>query len=174
MHKLFGVLDARDRALLARLMLEPSATARRRRAWEVVTVGGGARGSIAVALLPLLVALVVPRAAHAAWLLFVDAALILAASHLVVQVIKRTAVRPRPVSAGAFAPDAFSFPSGHACAALAVALAYAVHLPLLAGPAVAVAGIVGYSRIALGVHFPGDVLAGQGIAFLTALAVVAR
>jgi undecaprenyl-diphosphatase len=33
--------------------------------------------------------------------------------------------------------------------------------------------LVGFSRVRLGVHFPGDVLAGQMLAFLTAAGVLA-
>lgn len=172
MRRLIGALDARDRALLERWVVGTSDTVRRRR-WELITTLGGSRGSIAVALLPLLVALLVPSAATMARALFVDAALTLALSHLVVQLIKRTAVRPRPGSAGPFVPDAFSFPSGHACAAAAVAIAYAAHLPAIAAGVIAIAMVVGYSRVALGVHYPGDVIAGQGIAVLTGLAVIA-
>jgi undecaprenyl-diphosphatase len=68
-------------------------------------------------------------------------------------------------------PDRFSFPSGHACASMAVALAYGLAFPALAVPLVALATIVGFSRVCLGVHYPGDVLIGQLIAAGTALGV---
>jgi undecaprenyl-diphosphatase len=171
MRKWIGVLDARDRALLERWVVGMSDSSRRRR-WQQITVLGGTRGSILTALLPLPFALFTPSVAATARALFIDAALTLAISHLVVQLIKRTAVRPRPGSAGPVVPDAFSFPSGHACAAAAVAVAYAAHLPSIALGAIAIGMVVGYSRVALGVHYPGDVIAGQGIAVLTGLAVI--
>jgi undecaprenyl-diphosphatase len=59
------------------------------------------------------------------------------------------------------APDRFSFPSGHSAAALAVALALGTFLPLPAALLlIAVGLLVGVSRSYLGVHYPGDVLAG--------------
>lgn len=91
-----------------------------------------------------------------------------AASHLLVQLLKRTVVRRRPADAGAIAaladhPDAFSFPSGHACAAMAVALPIALAAGPLGAPALLLALLVGASRAYLRVHYVTDVLAGQFI-----------
>jgi undecaprenyl-diphosphatase len=59
------------------------------------------------------------------------------------------------------APDRFSFPSGHAAASLCVALGLASVLPaFFAGLALGIGLLVGISRCYLGVHYPGDVLAG--------------
>jgi undecaprenyl-diphosphatase len=101
------------------------------------------------------------------------------ASHLAVQLLKRTISRPRPAicrSASRLSiepPDHFSFPSGHAAAALSVALGAAVALPLSLAPWVVGGGLlVGVTRCYLGVHYPGDVLAGwmlAGAAFLAAV-----
>ena len=136
-----------------------------RRGWLVVTHAGGATATIAAVLIPLIL---VPWPRADSW----RAALSLAVSHLVVQVIKRFVCRPRPDGpVGISIPDRFSFPSGHATASLAVALAYAAAFPSITVPLVALGLIVGWSRVALGVHYPGDVLAGQLIATLTVLAV---
>jgi undecaprenyl-diphosphatase len=70
-------------------------------------------------------------------------------------------------------PDRFSFPSGHAAASMSVALGYGVTFPVLAVPLLVLALLVGFSRVRLGVHFPGDVLVGQMMAFLTAAGVLA-
>jgi undecaprenyl-diphosphatase len=56
---------------------------------------------------------------------------------------------------------------------MSVAFAYAVAYPAFAAPIVIVAMLVGLSRVALGVHYPGDVLAGQFLALATGAVVVA-
>ena len=55
-----------------------------------------------------------------------------------------------------------SFPSGHASEAFATATSLSLIYPkwYVIAPAFAWAGIVGYSRMYLGVHYPSDVLAG--------------
>ncbi len=131
---------------------------------------GGARSSIGSCLLSLLVPGVTATVAGAALV-------VLAASHLVVQIVKRFAVRERPTVRLSFValvavPDGFSFPSGHACAAMAVAIVYAWAFPGLALPLLALAILVGLSRVVLGVHYPGDVAVGQAIALLTAFGVL--
>lgn len=104
------------------------------------------------------------------------AAFALVASHAVVQLLKRTITRARPRMPEGFAalvqpPDRFSFPSGHAASSLSVALAVgAVLAPAAAALLVALALVVGLSRCYLGVHYPGDVIAGW---MLAALGVVA-
>jgi undecaprenyl-diphosphatase len=94
------------------------------------------------------------------------AAFALVVSHLAVQLLKRTISRPRPrlpagIESLAAAPDRFSFPSGHSAAALSVALGVSVAAPGLLVPwLVAVGLLVGVTRCYLGVHYPGDVVAG--------------
>ena len=102
------------------------------------------------------------------------ATILLLTSHLLVQVVKRTVSRPRPALRGPLSikvPDRFSFPSGHAAAAAAVALGYASTHAHLAIPMLAAAALVGVSRVVLGMHFPVDVVAGQLLAMLTAAAL---
>jgi undecaprenyl-diphosphatase len=88
-------------------------------------------------------------------------------SHLLVQGLKRTLVRPRPttrlphVTALADIPDHFSMPSGHACAAMSLAVAVLWWQPWWGVPAVLLALVVGTSRVYLRVHYPTDVVVGQ-------------
>ncbi len=53
-----------------------------------------------------------------------------------------------------------SFPSGHAASAFAFAAGAGQELPGLAAPLVALASVVGFSRVHTGVHHPSDVLGG--------------
>jgi undecaprenyl-diphosphatase len=93
-------------------------------------------------------------------------------SHLMVQVAKRTATRTRPAlepfEALIQIPGCFSFPSGHAAAGLSIALPLAVAIGGALGAATLALGlVVGVSRCYLGVHYPGDVVAGWTLALLT-------
>jgi undecaprenyl-diphosphatase len=103
------------------------------------------------------------------------AAFALTASHLAVQLLKRSVVRPRPrlpvgLSFLVEPQDRFSFPSGHAAAGLSVALPLFLALSGPVAAAVLVLGLlVGVSRCYLGVHFPGDVLVGWALAALAVL-----
>ncbi len=101
-------------------------------------------------------------------------------SHIPVQLLKRLVARPRPSDAFGRPlalvplPDPFSFPSGHAAATTAVATTLALahpHPHALAAPiALSLAALVSYSRVALRVHHPSDVLAGIGLGLGGALA----
>ncbi len=92
--------------------------------------------------------------------------------------LKNSLKRPRPPQAVPglrsliTASDQFSFPSGHSSGAFLLATALVL---VYGGPVLAMylwAAGVGLSRVLLGVHFPGDILAGalmgSGIALFTA------
>ncbi|HEX5831431.1 MAG TPA: phosphatase PAP2 family protein [Gemmatimonadaceae bacterium] len=163
-------LDAGDRALFLRCVVDARSARGWRWLWTTLTHLGGAWCSILAAVLPLAAGGTLARAAE-------GALLVLLVSHLAVQLVKRTAGRPRPSRATARAalaaePDRFSFPSGHAAAAMSVAFGYAIGVPTLAPVLLAGALLVGTSRVCLGVHYPGDVVVGQAIAIATGLVLL--
>jgi len=94
------------------------------------------------------------------------------------QVSKRLHRRPRPSIAQVPVqrlahriPTSTSFPSGHSASAMAFAAAASAEAPVLTVPLRALAGLVGFSRVATGAHYPSDVAAGfalgETIAWLT-------
>lgn len=143
------------------------------RLMRIVTHAGDAVVMISVAVLLALAA--GPELRQAA----VHSVFALATSHALVQLLKRTVARPRPrlpagITALAAPPDRFSFPSGHAAATLSMALPLAVSLPpVFALPVMGLAVLTGVSRCYLGVHYPGDVLAGWALATSTVIAAPA-
>lgn len=160
-------LAAADRARLAAL----AAVARSDvewRCWRALTYLGGTVATTLACLIPLLAGGAARRAG-----LFTTAVVLL--SQGAVHLIKRAVGRPRPRTTGlptrAAEPDAFSFPSGHSAAAMAVALGYAAALPAAAPVLLLLALLVGLSRAVLGVHYLLDVAAGVLVAVGAAGAV---
>ena len=91
--------------------------------------------------------------------------------------LKPLVERPRPwLDVAGLIPlvvekDPASFPSGHTSAAFAFAAAMVAALPWKAGKgaAVAVAVLMGFSRLYVGVHYPTDVLCGALLGLLYGL-----
>ncbi|HVS87417.1 MAG TPA: phosphatase PAP2 family protein [Candidatus Acidoferrum sp.] len=84
--------------------------------------------------------------------------------------LKHAFHRPRPVAFFGATPSSYSFPSGHALGSLCF---YGILAAILAArargrgakfcvwmAAVVLVGMIGFSRIYLGVHYPSDVIAG--------------
>ena len=96
---------------------------------------------------------------------------------LATAVLKDAFDRPRPAASDADVtalvplPDSAAMPSGHAATAFAAAAVVAVLHPRAAAPALAVAAVVAYSRVYLGVHWAGDVAAGAALGVAIGLAV---
>jgi diacylglycerol kinase family enzyme/membrane-associated phospholipid phosphatase len=98
-------------------------------------------------------------------------------SALVNVVLKRVFGRVRPDLAGVHdsralrrAPHTLSFPSGHSASAAAFAAGVALESPVAGALIAPVALGVGYSRVHVGVHYPGDVVAGMAVGGAVALA----
>lgn len=87
------------------------------------------------------------------------------------RVLKRKLVRERPfvscagISLGTAPLDRYSFPSGHTLHAVCFTTIIASHYPELSMVLVPFALLVAASRVALGLHYPTDVLAGAAIGF---------
>ena len=119
---------------------------------------------------PALLALWLWKGRRRALKVLVVAALAMGASDLLAhRVIKPWVARPRPERAGvrvvmrAPANGAYGFPSNHAINMGAAAAVLTVAYP---GGALAFAGaaaLIAYSRVYVGAHYPGDVLAGLAL-----------
>lgn len=107
------------------------------------------------------------------------ALLVVAGANLTTQLLKFALAHPRlkaAIGADPFEPS--TFPSGHTTAAVSIAIAYAFVVPgrlrgltLAAGSAFALA--VGLSVVAIGWHYPSDVLGGILVAASWGFAVLA-
>ena len=92
------------------------------------------------------------------------------------KMVKRTTVRSRPyqvnplVQAGAGVLDRFSFPSGHTLHAIAFSLIACFYYPGLWVVLWPFAVLTAISRVALGLHYPSDVIAGGALGALIAAA----
>lgn len=170
-------LDARDRALFLRWVIRETHAPAHRWLWTALTHLGDAATTMMLALLPALLPRLSPGAVPTLDRIGWTALGTLVVSHLLVQLVKRTVGRPRPrlgtaCAAWAAEPDRFSFPSGHAAAAMSIAITYAAAAPALVAPLLLVGFLVGVSRVCLGVHYPGDVLMGQALAVSTGVVIL--
>jgi len=106
-------------------------------------------------------------------------AAILVDANLTTEVLKPLLAEPRATSLLGFTPvGSASWPSGHATAAMSLALACVIAAPARARPIVAALGAlfavaVSYSFLALGWHYPSDVIGGFLVATTWALLGIA-
>lgn len=90
------------------------------------------------------------------------------------KMVKRSTARARPyeanplVLAGAGALDRFSFPSGHTLHAVAFSLVACAHYPALGMLLWPFTLLTALSRLALGLHYPSDVIAGGALGAIIA------
>jgi len=90
------------------------------------------------------------------------------------KILKHSTTRSRPfeviplVMPGAAVLDRFSFPSGHTLHAIAFTLVACAHYPDLWALLVPFTALTAVSRVALGLHYPSDVIAGGALGALIA------
>jgi undecaprenyl-diphosphatase len=91
---------------------------------------------------------------------------------LLYKLIKNRAVRERPyithsaIECASAPLDRYSFPSGHTLHAVCFTAMFASYVPELTGPLVALATLIAFSRVILGLHYPTDVVAGATLGAL--------
>lgn len=124
---------------------------------------GGATCTISIALLFTMSA----PAPYSFWA--IDSLIALTVSHIIVSIIKKMYQRNRPYLTY---PETktiskrltdYSFPSGHTTAIFSIVTPFMLYMPSMAIYLFCLAGIVGLSRIYIGLHYPSDVLAGAFI-----------
>lgn len=95
--------------------------------------------------------------------------LVILSAAVLVGILKGIFRRQRPKAKKAFATDKYSFPSGHAARATAVALTLAFHTPILAPVWLIWAILVSLARVALSRHFLSDIAGGIIVGLLTGI-----
>lgn len=148
--------------------------------WEAITALGG------IILIPIAIVFVLAILATRRVRLALIVAVVLLVATLFTDVVKDYIARPRPGIDPLVAASGYSFPSGHSLNSattygLIALVAWRSQLPLTVRRLAVVLGVtlpflIGLSRIALGVHYPSDVLGGwlAGIALVALGATLIR
>ncbi len=148
--------------------------------WEAITALGG------LILIPIAIVFVLAILASRRLRLALIVGVVLLAATLFTDLVKDYIARPRPGVDPLVVASGYSFPSGHslnsaATYGLIALVVWRSELPLSVRRLAVVIGItlpvlIGLSRIALGVHYPSDVLGGwlAGIALVALAATLIR
>lgn len=94
------------------------------------------------------------------------------------ELLKNIFRRPRPfetltgINLLVLPPHSYSFPSGHTANAFAAGLVLARKIPSIACPVLALAFVMAFSRVYVGVHYPLDILVGAFVGAACALIVL--
>jgi undecaprenyl-diphosphatase len=157
-----AALLERDRAWVERLNRSVTNDLVRVALLGISRFGDGVGWYLLMAALPLV-------AGAAGWACLRDMAAVGAVDVAIYWLLKRCTARPRPFTCcgglhvQARVLDRFSFPSGHTLHAVAFAIIVTYHFPGMALALVPFAILTGFSRVALGLHYPSDVAAGSVI-----------
>src|ERR1700680_2258911 len=98
---------------------------------------------------------------------FASSAAAVAATVVLFPLLKKASKRKRPCQleshcwANVLPPDQFSFPSGHARSAFAIAIPLCIFYPQLQAALLALSVSIAVSRVILGMHFVSDVVVGS-------------
>lgn len=151
-------LTTHDKILSRRLALWADGRFRHTLAWTLARTGDGAFWFLVIAIL-------FWQKRRLGW----DLLLAALATAVIVAILKGIFRRQRPKAKRAFATDKYSFPSGHAARATAVAVTLAFHQPILAPLWLVWAVLVSLARVALSRHFLSDVVGGMAVGLFTGL-----
>jgi undecaprenyl-diphosphatase len=136
-------------------------------------LGGFWAGWLFIILLILIYVLIIKKPAHQGLRAGLFVSLIYGSVSAVQLIIKHFVNRPRPFEAHeaivrVVYPTDASFPSGHAATVFMMATVLSYCFPKYKYIFYIFAGLVSFSRVYLGVHYPGDVIAGALIGYVIA------
>lgn len=142
--------------------------------WELITIFGLPQIWTCISFVSFFLTLLSPKRTREYFILFTLLTLpSVTISHTIAHGLKLMFKIPRPCAGLVGCPTTYSFPSGHAsvifAAMTALGLYYKKKKVLI--PALIFAGLVGTSRIVLGVHRIEDVLAGSAIGSMISILI---